>query len=243
MRIAVVADLHANLEATRAVFNRVDALRPDMILCLGDLAGYNANPNEVIDLVREHEAEVLMGNHDAAASGLEEPWFFNARAQAAIAWQAGVLRRDHRSWLRHLPRQIKAPGFSLGVHGAVSSRDDYIMDWLDAMRQLEHLDGTDVHICFYGHSHRAAMFPEKGPSPPLPPAGVYPIPASSRCFINPGSVGQPRDGDCRAAFGVFDTEAMTFHFERVEYDIQTAARKVVEAGLPVELAVRLSAGK
>ena len=243
MLIGVISDLHANLEATLAVLGKLDTIRPDRIVCLGDVAGYSANPNEVIDILRQREIVTLMGNHDAAACGLEMPWFFNARAQAAIEWQAERLRTDNRHWLRDLPRTIRCDESSLCVHGAPRNRDDYILDWLDAMRQLEFLNGTGIRVCLFGHSHFAALFGEKGSAPSAGTPDRHTLDRENRYLINPGSVGQPRDGDSRAAFGLFETEAMTFEFHRVEYDIEETARKIVDAGLPVELARRLPRGR
>lgn len=243
MLIAVVTDLHANLEATEAVFREIDKRKPDIVICLGDLTGYNANPNEVIDIVRGRKVPTVMGNHDAAVCGLEDPWFFRASAKKAIEWQFEQVREDNRQWLASAPEQIKFNGQCLGVHGSPSSRDDYIVDWLDAMRQMEYLDGRDARICFFGHSHRPSFFSDKGGVPVLGTANTYHLDPTSRYFINPGAVGQPRDRDPRAAFGLFETDKLTFEFCRVEYDVEECARKVMDAGLPPELAQRLARGK
>lgn len=243
MMVGIVADLHANLEATRAVFRGLDNVRPDAVVCLGDVAGYNANPNEVIDLIRERGIPCLMGNHDAATAGLEEPWFFNAKARQAIEWQAEHLRDDNRGWLRNLPGCVRIEEAWLCVHGSPCDRDDYIMDWLDAMRQTECLRASGAHLCFFGHSHRASLFAESGGAPIVNGASRHTVDPHHRCFINPGSVGQPRDQDPRAAFGLFDTDRLVFEFRRAEYDIDAAAQKILNAGLPWELAARLSLGR
>ncbi len=244
MQIAIIADLHANLEAALVVFREIDARKPDRILCLGDLTGYNANPNEVVDLIRERNIPTVMGNHDAAVCGLEDPWFFRAAAKRAIEWQMEVLREDNRQWLASLPEQIQFSGSCLGVHGSPSSRDDYIIDWLDAMRQLDYLNGREnVNLCFFGHSHRPSFFSETGNTNMAEPGAVRQISPSNRYFINPGALGQPRDRDPRAAWGLFDAQKMTFEFCRVEYDVETCARKILQAGLPQELARRLYKGK
>ena len=244
MLIAIIADLHANLEAVTAVLAEIERRRPDKVFCLGDLAGYNANPNEVIDLIRERDIPTLMGNHDAAVCGLEDPWFFRAAAKAAVQWQLEELRQDNREWLSSMPEQLAFNGSCLGVHGSPASRDEYIVDWLDAMRQLEFLNGRDISVCFFGHSHRASFFSEHGSnSNSRPGPGVLQLEKGNRYFINPGALGQPRDRDARAAFGLFDTEKMTFEFCRVAYDIDTCMEKVLKAGLPKELARRLKKGK
>ncbi len=244
MLIAIIADLHANLEATQAVFKEIDRRKPDKILCLGDLVGYNANPNEVIDIIREREIPTVMGNHDAAVCGLEDPWFFRAAAKRAIEWQTEQIRDDNRRWLFACPEDIQFSGFCLGVHGSPSSRDDYIIDWLDAMRQLEYLNGREhVRICFFGHSHRPSFFSEKGNTNSVSTTPLRQLHPANRYFINPGAVGQPRDRDPRAAFGLFDTDKMTMEFCRVEYDIESCANKILRANLPLELARRLHKGK
>ena len=243
MLICIIADLHANLEATRVVFDKLDEIGPDRIICLGDLVGYNANPNEVIDIVTERRILSVMGNHDAVACGLEEPWFFNSKARRAVKWHRKRLRRDNKQWLATAAEQLPFDGACLCVHGSPGNRDDYIVDWLDAMHQLEFLNETGTKVCFFGHSHHAAIFSERGNSQPVETSKRYILNSDNRYLINPGSVGQPRDRDPRAAFGLFETEARYFEFHRIEYDIDTAARKIVKAGLPVELAVRLAKGK
>lgn len=243
MLIAIIADLHSNLEATTAIFREIDKRNPDRIVCLGDLTGYNANPNEVVDIVRERNIPTVMGNHDAACCGLEDPWFFRSAAKKVIEWQFEQLREDNKRWLSKAPEQLTFAGNCLGVHGSPSSRDDYIIDWLDAMRQMEYLNGRNTNLCFFGHSHRASFFGETGNAQQMVLNTPIPLRAGNRYFINPGAVGQPRDRDPRAAYGFFDPDKMTFEFCRVEYDIDTCARKIIHAGLPKELAVRLSKGK
>jgi len=244
MRVAIIADPHANLEALVAVLKEIDRRAVDGIYCLGDLAGYNANPNEVIDAIRERDIPTLMGNHDAAVCGVDDPWFFRTIAKIAVQWQSEVLREDNRRWLAKVPEQLSLNCFCLGVHGSPASRDEYIVDWLDAMRQLEFLNGRGITVCFFGHSHRASFFSEHGNVlSGTPGPGVFQLEPGNRYFINPGALGQPRDSDPRAAFGLFDTDQMTFEFCRVEYDINTCMRKVIEAGLPRELARRLQKGK
>jgi predicted phosphodiesterase len=243
MRIGIIADLHANLEATIAVFERLDEIKPDKIICLGDLVGYNANPNEVIDIVRERDIPTIMGNHDAVVCGLEEPWFFNRKAREAALWHSECVRDDNKRWLAAAPEQMSFSGCCLAVHGSPGARDDYILDWLDAMRHVELLKETDANFCFFGHSHRASFFGEKGNVNDVQTSGVHTLNPQYHYLINGGSVGQPRDHDPRAGFGVFGTDTNSFEFHRVGYDIETAARKVVEAGLPSELARRLEIGK
>lgn len=251
MLIGLISDLHANLEATRAVFQALDAIRPDAVLSLGDLTGYGADPNEVIDLVRERGIPTIMGNHDAVACGDEGPWFFRESARIAIAWQAERLRDDNRKWLKTLPEQARFNGCCLGVHGSPRNRDEYINDWLDAVRHMDVMTEQKADICFFGHSHKAGLFSEMGHTgfengpvdAGFPEKETRTLDPANRYFINPGSVGQPRDRDNRAAFGLFDMEKKTFEFRRVEYDVAKAQEKIILAGLPSDLATRLSHGK
>ena len=243
MLVGIIADLHANLEATRAVLKELDRVNPDQIICLGDITGYYANPNEVVEIIRERGIPTIMGNHDAAVCGLEEPWFFNEKAQRAIKWQVSQLHKDHREWLAKSPTEMNVNNEILAVHGAPGNRDDYILDWLDAMRHLEYLVRAKKRVCFFGHSHRATIYSERGMVPKSTENAYALSTAQNRYFLNPGSVGQPRDRDPRAAFGLYESETKVFEFCRIEYDIDTAARKVVEAGLPPELARRLTLGK
>ena len=205
--------------------------------------GYNANPNEVVDIVREREISTVMGNHDAVVCGLEDPLFFNTKARVAVECHREIVRDDNKRWLATASEQLSFEDECLYVHGSPKSRDEYIMDWLDAMRHVEVLKQTNARICFFGHSHRASLFGERGEHPAAETSNRYSLNPKDHYLINPGSVGQPRDHDPRAAFGLFDTETKLFEFRRVEYDIETAARKVGEAGLPVGLARRLAKGK
>ncbi len=243
MRYAIISDMHSNLPATRAVFDDIDRNRPDAIVCLGDLTGYGASPNEVVDMVREREVPCVMGNHDAAACGKEEPWFFRSAAKRAIEWHGQAIRADNRAWLATLPEQIQFGEYCLAVHGSPGNRDDYIIDWLDAVRAMEHLDDQQRRVCFYGHSHRVALFNTNGLTVEKPKNQQYKVDSRSRFLINPGAVGQPRDGDVRAAYAIYDADAQEVEFRRVEYDIGKAQHDILEAGLPPALASRLEKGK
>jgi len=243
MRLAVISDVHANLEAFQAVLKKIDKLGVDEIYHLGDVVGYNANPNECVDILRKREIVTIMGNHDAAACGLEEPVFFRSAAKKAALWTSDRLRDDVRDYLSTLPDEMTFNCWCLGVHGSPTSRDDYIIDWLDAMRQLEYLNGRPVDICFFGHSHKASLFSERGTQHSLEASQNHQLQPSGRYFINPGAVGQPRDRDPRAAFCTLDTESLVVSFHRVEYDVDRTCKKIRKAGLPIQLARRLYQGK
>ncbi len=244
MLIGIMADLHSNIEATKAVLKALDDIGPERIICLGDIVGYNADPNAVIDIIRERTITRIIGNHDAIVSGLEDPsFFYSSKALVALEWHLEHVREDNRQWLAKAPKQAVFEEQFLAVHGAPSDRDAYINDWLDAMREFAALDGTGTRVCFFGHSHRPSIFGEYNCVATTAKSSKLTLSPSNRYLINPGSVGQPRDHDPRAAFGLFDTEAMTFEFCRVEYDVASVARKVIAAGLPKKLAERLFKGR
>ncbi|MCL4244152.1 MAG: metallophosphoesterase family protein [Candidatus Dadabacteria bacterium] len=224
MKYAVISDIHANLEAFLSVLEEIDSLRPDAVICLGDIVGYGADPNACADIIRERKIPSVMGNHDAAASGVTEPWNFNEAAKEAALWTRDELTDENRNFLAALPDRIETEHF-LAVHGAISDPDKYILSYRDAEPEFGLMD--DYSLGFFGHTHV--------PADHRSPAGP------ERRLVNPGSVGQPRDGDPRAAFLVYDTESGV-ELRRAEYDIRSAQRKIIGSGLDSRLAERLSYG-
>jgi len=238
-----------------AVLDEIDSIGVDGIYCLGDLVGYNANPNECVELVRARNIPSIMGNHDAAIADSKYSRFFNPAAKAAIDWTRDNLSDDNKAFLKGLKRGAQIFNekiVSLLVHANPDPNDGlsaYIEDWVDAMNYMPHLvAGTNV--CFFGHSHKAGAIinnvqqdyisgiPSNGEDSKvltLEPHLVY--------FINSGAVGQPRDRDPRAPFGILDTTALTFTWHRVDYDLELTGRKVTIVGLPPYLAERLKHGK
>lgn len=243
MRLGIITDIHSNLEALRTVLHRLDQMKPDQIICLGDIVGYNASPNEVIDTIRARRIPRIMGNHDAIVAGIEDASSYNEKARTALDWHIAQIRPDNRRWLAESREKMSVGEDLMAVHGAPSDRDLYMLDWMDAMEEFLALDGTGVQVCFFGHTHRASIFGEHSHVPTTIQENRCHLNPSNRYFINPGSVGQPRDRDPRAAFGFYDTATRIFEFHRAEYDIATAARKVALAGLPVSLGDRLFKGK
>ena len=241
MRYAVISDLHANLEAVSAVLEHIEMVGVDQTMCLGDVVGYNATPNECVDLIRERNIPTILGNHDAVACGLEEPWGFNPVALQAALWTRENIRDDNAAWLRSLPDTRKF-GIVLAVHGSPKSRNQYLFTWEDILPHMPYVVELGCSVCFFGHTHSPGIFSADG---------VYRVDDDSRfslgegkCFfINPGSVGQPRDGDVRASFGLLDTEKKEFELVRVAYAVKQAAERVVGAGLPNFLAERLFLGR
>jgi predicted phosphodiesterase len=243
MRIAIIADIHANLEALQAVLERIHALKVDEIVCLGDIVGYNANPNECVDSLRKEKILSVLGNHDACASGLEEPYRFNALAQRALFWTREHLTEENRSFLLDLPREKRAHDYFL-FHGSIHNTNRYILsrDVIeDNFQSLAGLPGA-LNLGFFGHTHlRTALCDYQG-SISMRKSLELTLSPDKLYLINPGSVGQPRDGDPRAAFLVYDSTNQFIIFHRVEYDIRKCQDKVIRAGLPPQLAERLSEG-
>ena len=240
MRYAIISDIHSNLEALEAVLAKISELRTDDILCLGDIVGYNANPNECIDIVRRTGIRCIMGNHDSRASGLEEPDNFTPLAKEAVIWTREHLTEDNKAFLKNLPRELIIDDFFL-FHGSINDADRYIIDEKDAsdnFHLLENLPG-DIKLGFYGHTHvRVALSLQRG-KVFLEPDGELKLSAWKRYLINPGSVGQPRDRDPRASFLIYDEFNEKVDFYRTDYDRAATQEKIIEAGLPVELAARL----
>lgn len=250
MRALILSDIHANLEALTAVME--SAPEHDVVWNLGDVVGYGANPNEVIDRAREMGQMFVRGNHDRACSGLTGLEDFNPIASRAARWTRCVLSAEHTDWLRHIPAGPMMPdGPQVScVHGSLLDEDEYVMTVRDAWLPLRE---AQTRINFFGHTHLQGGFATNGEewfrltpkygSKNGEDAFELPLRPNGRYLINPGSVGQPRDGDWRAAFAVYDDAAMTVTFCRVPYDVRLAQSRIVEAGLPDRLAVRLREGR
>jgi diadenosine tetraphosphatase ApaH/serine/threonine PP2A family protein phosphatase len=241
VRYAVVSDLHSNLEALTAVLDAADSLEIDGVLCLGDVIGYGPNPNEVIDLVGGRSMTVVRGNHDHAAVEPGHEAYFNPWGQAAIRWTRKRLTRGNLSYLSDLPLVLSVSGVRL-VHACPSEPATwrYVMDADDAVVEFGAFDET---VCLFGHSHVPLCAVGAGSEIALLPDDEIRLDAGKRYLINVGSVGQPRDGDPRAAFGVLDLERRTIRRHRVEYDTAATREKILAAGLPRFLGDRLLRGQ
>jgi predicted phosphodiesterase len=239
MRIAVLSDIHGNLPALEAV---LAALRPfDAIWQLGDVVGYGPQPNEVVALLASEHALGVRGNHDSAAVGELETDAFNDDARAAIEWTMGQLTDSTRQWLTDLDRRRELDGFTL-VHG--SPRDptwEYVYAVSIARANMSRFPTTH---CLVGHTHVPLVYRQSGNKvePWVPGNGSRLELDERRALINPGSVGQPRDGDRRASAMLLDTEQMSAEWRRVEYPIDGVQEMMEQAGLPRRLVARLSHG-
>lgn len=211
----------------------------ERIICLGDIVGYGADPNECVRLVRECCEACLIGNHDSVACGLEEPEFFNPMARDAALWTRAVLTEDSKEYLRSLPRKLHIEDFLI-VHGAISHPDKYITSAVDAAKEFSLMQSED--LCFFGHTHVMGCYRLSDGRLEFTKEREIRIEQGAKYLVNPGSVGQPRDRDPRASFLVFESEGGRINFFRIGYEIEKAQRKIVEAGLDPRLAFRLSHG-
>lgn len=241
-RILVISDVHANLTALESVL--ADAGQVDETWCLGDVVGYGPDPNECIDLIRSLPGlTYLLGNHDLAAMGDMVLETFNRDASRSLLWQRETLTKESISFLQEGPRELQVHDQVSLAHG--SPRDpiwEYVLNTMVAMNNLAHFQ---THWCFVGHSHFQAIFQYNTDNNEVtievPTANqVYHM--KDRAILNPGSVGQPRDRDIRAAYAIFDPEANTWQPGRVSYDYQAVQERILAAGLPSRHAERLAGG-
>jgi diadenosine tetraphosphatase ApaH/serine/threonine PP2A family protein phosphatase len=243
----VLSDIHANLEAFEAVLSAAAAVRYDRVVVLGDLVGYGADPNGTIDRIRGLQPYALIrGNHDKVGSGIESAEGFNAVARSAIRWTYDTLTPANREWLAALPTGPIAVDEWIEIcHGTPFDEDAYVFDDLDALRALH---AAQRPLCLFGHTHVQIGYALSGDQftlTTLPPARPLDVPVANgaRHLLNPGSVGQPRDGDPRAGFAMADTSARTVTIYRIDYPIQQAQARILAAGLPEVLAQRLALGR
>ena len=235
-----MSDVHANLEALRAVLDDA-APRADGVLCLGDTVGYGADPGPCVELLAGRARAIVAGNHEHGVAGLLDLDWFNRWARAAAEWTRERLDDDHRAWLRALPLTHEVEDATL-VHASPESPDewDYLVTAEDGYGAFAHFASR---WCFVGHSHVASAWSLGSSGPDYEPfPTVVTAEAGRRYIVNVGSVGQPRDRDPRAAYAVWDVAAGRVEVRRVAYDVDTARAKIVAAGLPRFLADRLAAG-
>lgn len=244
MRYAVISDIHSNLEALSSFYEAAESLDIDKTVCLGDIVGYNANPNECIGLLREKGVNCLIGNHDSRVAGFEEPTDFNFHAAEAVIWTRGVITAGNLEFLKGLPRNISMNNKFLAVHGWVNDTDRYIMGQRDAERNFGLMaeKKATLGLCFFGHTHVPAAYALAGEEITAISTNPFKLEKGVKYLVNPGSIGQPRDRDPRASFLVYDTKKKQVTFHRVEYDINATSEKILAAGLPERLAERLKLG-
>jgi len=251
MRILLLSDMHSNLEALQACL--AAAPPHDATVNLGDIVGYGASPNEVTAQARELGGTFVRGNHDKVVAGLDNVESFNPIAGLAALWNRDQLTSENLNWLRALPQgpvllsELSGVQF---VHGSPLDEDQYVVSIQEALQPLIE---SDVSLTFFGHTHIQGTFSLRGglaeaTHPTYASIGQidtsdFQLETGANYMVNPGSVGQPRDGDWRAAFAVFDSERRVVTFCRVPYDVRSAQERIFAANLPQRLGTRLAAGR
>jgi predicted phosphodiesterase len=240
MRYAVIADIHANLEALEVVLADSKEQKCTHYCCVGDVVGYNANPKECLDIVRTMGMPVVKGNHDEYCSSEDDLEGFNPHAAEAVNWTRKQLSKEDRLWLRELKYVRLVASFSM-VHATLDGpqRWGYVFDKLAAAASFTY---QNTSVCFFGHTHVPVAFVRDS----MVRGGTYSkfrVEPGKKYFVNVGAVGQPRDGNPKAGYVVYDLDEGTIELRRLDYDIPKAQKKIREAGLPQRLADRLALGK
>jgi len=244
LRYAVISDVHSNVVALEAVLEALSGAAVDRYLCLGDIVGYGPRPNQCCDLIRELDCICIRGNHDAAAVDLHKAEWFTAPARACIIWTNGQLRPDNVEFLRSLqPTETIGDEITL-CHGSVPDPDHYTVTALDALLSFQ---AMSTPLALFGHTHYAEWFAYRGGDElpeehPHPFGGRCVLEDSARYLVNPGAVGQPRDGNAEAAYAIYDDQTREVVLERVPYDIDRTVQQMKDAGLPDSMWARLRLG-
>jgi diadenosine tetraphosphatase ApaH/serine/threonine PP2A family protein phosphatase len=240
MRFAILSDIHSNLEALEAVLADAKAQGCTDFVCLGDVVGYNANPGECVKTIRDLQCPVVKGNHDEQASIISSTEGFNELAEEAIDWTRAQLSAEDKAWLSDLRLTRQVRDFTI-VHATLDTPGQwgYVFNDLDAIASFTY---QHTSLCFFGHTHWPTGFVRDDEVRRVA-VGQVVLSAGKKYFINPGSIGQPRDRDWRAAYCILHTDRQVVEQRRVKYDLATAQRKIRQAGLPDRLADRLAAGR
>lgn len=240
MRYAIFADIHANLEGLEAVLEDAASQGVEQYACLGDIVGYNANPVECLQRVRDLNCPTVLGNHDEEAIGTDLLDRMNPPAAASMQWTRDQLGEEEKQWIRGLRmvRQVKSMTL---VHSSLDSPENwtYVTSHWDAKANFAY---QMTPLCFHGHTHVPIIYTKQGQQEEVENVKIT-LDRGAKYFINVGSVGQPRDGDWRSSYAIYDTEERTVEMRRCEYDIQTTQQKILAAGLPEMLADRLEVGR
>ena len=232
MKIAIISDIHSNLEALTAVLGEIDKRSIRTIICLGDVVGYGANPDECVELLKGRNIPCIAGNHDKAVIGERNIIDFSDNAKTGVRWSREHLSQSSLEFIKSFP--LTLVDFDvLFVHSSPDFPEEfrYLIFSTDAVASFGYFSQP---LCFVGHTHRPIIFCED--------MATAQLTKEKKFIVNVGSVGQPRDGDWRACFGVFDTELWNVNYARVEYDVKTARQKILDAGLPGRLGDRLLVG-
>lgn len=240
MRIALFGDIHANLEALEAVLDDAAKQNVTDYVCMGDIVGYNADPSACLERIRAMDCPTVKGNHDEDASGSHSLENMNPVAAAALEWTRRQLTEEQRQWLRRLRMVRQVADFTV-VHSTLDqpSHWNYVTNRFDAMSNFSY---QFTQICFHGHTHVPRVYLKNDRVQEVVAESLA-IEDGAKYFINVGSVGQPRDGDWRACYAIYDLDQKLINFRRVDYDIAETQRKIHAAGLPEMLAERIAEGR
>ncbi|MBR1921305.1 MAG: metallophosphoesterase family protein [Kiritimatiellae bacterium] len=239
--IAIIGDIHANLDALNVVLDDCRSQGVTDFLCTGDVVGYNACPHECMEIIRSIGCPVVVGNHDYYVSSAQNLDDFNPAAAAVVEWTRKQLSADEIDWLRNLPFNQTQMGIGL-VHATMDNPGGfgYVFDNLQAeanfLRQV-------APVCFHGHTHCPMIYEKSMNGVFRIDAQDFTLPLGRKYFINVGSVGQPRDGDPRATYALYDPKTRLVRYRRLEYDVAAAQERIRKAGLPERLAARLAVGQ
>lgn len=242
MRYAIFSDIHSNLEAITAFKSIIQRDKFDRLICVGDIVGYGANPNECIELTRQITRFIVCGNHDRAAVGLFDTTYFNYLARISAIWTSKILNEEGRAYLKTLNLIYKEANFTV-VHGSLNRPElfEYILDGDVAQKTFKLMK---TQLCFVGHSHIPGVFYETETKKlGYTPGPKIIIREDTRYIVNVGSIGQPRDYNPQGAYCVYDVDSNIIEIRRFEYDIKTAYDKIIKANLPHFLAERLIEGR
>ncbi len=243
MRYAIISDIHGNLPALQRVLAELVEADIDRHLCLGDIVGYGAQPNECCQAIQELEVVCLRGNHEQGVLQPDFEQWFNAAARACLVWTRTQLTAENRAFLEALEETAQVGNITI-CHGSIPDPNFYITSSQEALPSLQVMAGT---VGFFGHTHSAEYFVQRqvGELPehrPSPAGGICLVESGCKYLINPGAVGQPRDGNPQAAYAIYDEESGQIELRRVDYDIAAAQQKMIDAGLPPSMSLRLSQG-
>ena len=247
MRIAIISDVHSNLEALNAVVDDIDRGAISLVVNLGDLVGYNASPKECVELVQQRQIISILGNHDRAVTELKFAEVFNILAYQAVIWSAKTLAPEHKQFLQKLEHTRVLWDKYLFFHGGPGNPDAYLSYLFQAKKAFNYMrkKTPGVRIGFFGHTHHRAVWQRdvRGKVSSIEPGENHLLLDPEHMYlINPGSVGQPRNGQWKASYLIFANEPESILFKSVAYDLHSAQAKIREARLPEYLAERLAAG-
>lgn len=244
MKLGVFGDVHGNIEALTAVFAALEGAGCEAFVCVGDIVGYGASPEECVDFVRERNIPCVRGNHDHLVTHPLGDVVIQPYAKRALEWTSEVLSPEHLEWLAGLPLTLELEGVQF-VHASLESADGSCWPYiLNQQTAVFHFFIQKSRYCFFGHTHIPLLLKKDGGQIGFELLSKASLPEADdvKYLLNPGSVGQPRDFDCRASAAVFDTDSRDVVLLRVPYDVESAQLRIFAAGLPENLARRLSVG-